>query len=498
MRKWIFILTLFIAACSKSEHLSDEPYVPSTDAIGFASEDNWESAVTKGSIVGSGGFKDNDSIGVFAFFLDNGVWVPENETPDFMYNQAVIYDATAEKWDYTPAKYWSNDPADRIKFFSYFPYSEKAGENGIVLSANDATEHPTIAFTPHTDVDKQVDFLTATTGLLQRPLAAMGLVSLQFDHQLTQVIFSAKVNGPKEQITNVQVTEITFKGAKYCGGKYTDTGFEWDIDNTVVGGSENTTYSIKNPTPLSEDTKQLKTDLILKTTEYTELITEAGTMMLIPQKFTDKQVVITINYNVITIDGATTAHSQTIEAPAHEFLKGRRMVYQFTIDLMDEYYIRLDAVSDEKWNNKELILNVDDMYFNLTGNTRAYNWVDHTTGTDRLTIGIDFETNLLENNIILKSELADGAATLDWANSQILYEREHSDVQVEDRITVTLKFGNVTRTLTIDIIIKQMLIEFTVTVEPWNDNGELEVETQVIKFTTTVEPWNDKGELEVE
>ncbi len=497
MRKWIFILALFVAACSKNEHSPDQPYVPSTDAIGFASEDNWEAAVTKGSIIGSEGFKDNDAIGVFAFFLDNGEWVPENEAPDFMYNQAVIYDATTEKWDYTPAKYWSNDPADRIKFFGYYPHSPKSGDSGITLSANDAKGHPTITFTPHTDVDKQVDFLTATTALLQRPLTTVGFVALQFDHQLTQVIFSAKVNGPKEQITNVQVTEITFKGAKYCGGKYTDTGFEWDI-NTAVGGSENTTYSIKNREPLSEDTKQLETGLILKTADYTELVTEVGTMLLIPQKIADKQVVITINYNVTTIDGETTTHSQTIEAPSHEFLKGRRMVYQFTIDLMDEYYIELDAVSDEKWNDKELILNVDDMYFNLTGNARAYNWVDHTTDTERLTIGIDFATNLLENNISLKSELADGKATIDWTNSQILYNRDYSDVQVEDRITVTLKFGNVTRTLTIDIVIKKMAIEFTVTVEPWNNNGELEVETQVIKFTTTVEPWNDKGEVEVE
>ncbi len=494
MGKWIIILAFFAAGCSRgdSPHLSDDAYVPSTDAIGFTSEDNSEDAETKGIIVGVDGFKNNDAVGVFAFFLDNGVWVPENESPNFMYNaELILSTATGENvWSYDPAKYWSNDPADKFKFFGYFPYSPNTGDNGITLSANDATGYPTVKFTPHTDVDKQVDFLTATTGLLQKPLATAGSVSLQFDHQLTQIKFSAKVDGPIQSVTNVQVTEIiyNFNGVNSCVGKYTDSGFEWDL-----GGATSTeqNYSISG-------TEQLKQGLTLNKTTYTELINEAGTMMLIAQEFENEELTITIKYNVTSSTGEVFNFEREIKAQAHELLKGRRMVYQFTIDLEDNYYIRLDAVSDEMWNDKTTELDIDDMYFNLTGNARAYNWVDHTTGMDRLTIGIDFETNITEDNISLKSELADGAATLDWANSQILYDREYSDVQVEDRITVTLKFGDVTRTLTIDIVIKQTLIEFTVTVEPWNDNGEFEVETQIIKFTITVEPWNDKGELEVE
>ncbi len=488
MKIWIVILALFAAACSKgdSQHSPDDSYVASENAISFISEDNWEGAVTKGSNIVTNGFEDGNSIGVFAFFLYNGVWVPENEAPSFMYNQAVTLDTdTGEDiWNYNPPKYWPNATEDRIKFFSYFPHSINRGDNGIELSEIDDKGYPTIAFTPDAEVNKQIDFLTTTTGLLHKSLLTDGVVSLQYDHQLTQIKFSAKVDGPKESVTNVQVTGISYviNGVNSCLGRYTVDGFEWDLVNAT---NTSKTYTIGG-------TDQLKQNLTLNKTTYTELITDAGTMMLIPQELENEDIIVTINYSVINSLGETLTFSREIKAPKHELLKGRRMVYQFTIDLEDNYYIRLDAVSDEKWNDKEIELELDEMYFNLTGNTRAYNWVDHTTDTERLTIGIEYETNLPTTAIAVEKVAAttDGELVLNTDKSMIFYTRDNITEILTDRIKITLTFGTVTRTLYVDIEKKDMIIEFTVTVEPWDDEI-LDVEDLIIKFDVEVEEWEN-------
>ncbi len=482
MRKWIVLLALFAVACSKAEKATETPYVPSDEAIGFVSQNNLNQAATKGDIVGSEGFANGDAFGVFAFLLTDGEWNAPSETPNFMYNQSVVLDNSSgtDLWKYSPVKYWSNNSLHRIKFFAYYPHSAPSADNGIVLSPNNQAGYPTVQFTPNSNVSHQVDFMAATTSSLQKPASVTDFVTLDFNHQLTQVIFSAKVNGPKESITNVQITQIVFEGSKQFDGAYTVDGFEW---GSTASSSEDI-YTISGA-------EQLKQDLTLDTTTYTELVTEAGTMMLIPQKFTQNQVVITITYEVITIDGATTTHTQAIEVPEHEFFKGKRMVYQFTIDLMDEYYIKLDAVSEELWSDKEIELELDEMFFNLTGNTRAYNWVDNTTDTERLTIGIEYDTNLPSDAITVTKELTSslGVISIDPDKSMIYYTRPTVRDIVTDRLKVVLDFGGVTRTLYIDIVIKDVLIEFTITVEPWDDQ-EVDVESSVFEFSIVVEPWS--------
>ncbi len=484
MRIWIIFLASLVAACSEIEqpHLPDEPYVPSEDAVGFTSSNSWEDALTKGDILGADGFENGNSIGVFAFFADNGSWTPENETPNFMYNQAVTLNTSTgeEVWEYSPAKYWSNDPNDKIKFFGYYPHSPNTGDNGIELSANDANGYPTITFTPHAEVDKQIDLLSSTTALT----AKTARVELNFAHQLTQVKFAAKVDGPIASVTNVQVMQIkySFDGVNKCVGRYTDDGFTWDLA-TAATTTQNYTIGTE---------QQLKQNITLDTTTYTELTTEAGTMMLIPQKFENEDVTITINYNVRTTFGETLSFEREIKAPAHELLKNKRMVYQFTIELENKYYIRLDAISDEKWNEKELELELDDMFFNLTGNTRAYNWVDHTTGAERLTIGIGYETNLPATAIKVEKVVAtpDGELRLDTDESMIFYTRDNIQESPTDRLKITLTFGDRTRILYIDIEKKDMIIEFTVTVEPWDDEI-IDVEDLIIKFDVEIEEWEN-------
>ncbi len=469
MRKWIVILALCAVACAKNEHQSlDTGYVPSGDAIGFTSQ-NVEDVATRGLVI-ENDFAQDDKIGLTAYFLDNGVWV-DDKAPNFMYNQAVTL--SGDVWSYSPVKYWPNDATDRLQFFGYYPHND----SGIVLSTNSTAGYPTIAFTPKTDVSQQVDFMTATTP----PTAKTASVPLDFYHQLTQVKFSAKVDGENESVSNVQVTQIKHNGAKHGTGQYTSNGFEWGL--TTSDSSQEYTISGE---------EQLEQNVALNTTTYTELVSKAGTMMLVPQTFDKDDVEITVNYNVTTTFSEVLYFEKAIKAPAHTFTKGKKTNYQFTIDLEDYYYIRLDTISNEKWNEKEVELELDDMFFNLTGNTRAYNWVDHTTDTERLTIGIEYETNLPTTAIKVEKVAAtsDGELKLDTLKSTIFYTRDNIREILTDRLKVTLTFGSATRILYIDIEKKDMVIEFTVTVEPWDDEI-LDVEDLVIKFDVEVEEWEN-------
>ncbi len=470
MRFYIALLSFLFVACSKGK-------IPSTseqgDAIGFSLGDSWNLTQSKGVIVDE--FKDGDAMGVFAYFLEDGTW-DGDETPELMYNQQVSRSSSV--WSYSPLKYWSNNTAHKVKFLSYFPYNAP----GVILSTNTTAGFPSVSFVPQSEVAQQIDFSTSSISDLKDKTS--GEVVFNFDHQLTQVLFAAKVNGPKENVA-VQIDKITFKGAKHCSGSYTSTSFEWDL-STAVAGSENTLYQI-------EGTEELEQNLSLSSTTYTSLVTNAGTMMLIPQEFSADQVSIEIYYTVTIIDGGTSdQYRQEIKAPAHKFEKGTKAIYQFTIDLTDTYYIRLDGVTDELWNDKEIDIEIDDMYFNLTDNIRAYTWEDHTTSTERLTIGIPYQSNLPHESIeVDKVEpLTTGDLTIDKDKSIIYYTIDNIQSTFDQRIKITLAFGDVTRILYIDISKKDILIEFTVTVEPWDDQI-LESEELLIKFSVEIEPWEN-------
>lgn len=63
--------------------------------------------------------------GVFAY--DQGVegvetYVRSNISPNFMFNTKVAWNSTASAWEYTPVKYWPNNPGNKVSFFAYAPY----------------------------------------------------------------------------------------------------------------------------------------------------------------------------------------------------------------------------------------------------------------------------------------------------------------------------------------------------------------------------------------
>lgn len=80
------------------------------------------------------------SFGVFASYTGKLSYENTTVSPDYMYNQEVTYNSTAHVWEYTPVKYWPNNPDDYVSFFAYSPYDANPGEgsaSGIIGMSRD-------------------------------------------------------------------------------------------------------------------------------------------------------------------------------------------------------------------------------------------------------------------------------------------------------------------------------------------------------------------------
>ena len=190
MKKFFYFAAsaLMLMACAKTEELNVNKENAKNDGIKF--EVYTQKALTTrgggqvGDItnanIGENGF------GVFAYYTA-GEKYDVNAKPNFMYNQQVVKDGDA--WKYEPVKYWPNeygsaaisDEIDYVTFFSYAPYTEfepTTGEvaipknmadpdsiakiqklNIISVNKNSATGDPMIKYVVDTDPATSVDLL---------------------------------------------------------------------------------------------------------------------------------------------------------------------------------------------------------------------------------------------------------------------------------------------------------------------------------------------------
>lgn len=189
MKTKYFILAAaaaIFAACSSDDGLAPEqqPNVQ-TGQVPVA----FDSYVNRGTTrAGQSGEMNLDNLktatagfGVFAYYTNNEAY-DQIFTPNFMYNQGVIWDDTNSKWGYTPIKYWPNeysdaqaDENDKISFFAYAPYvkSTTTGKpidtdgttpldatKGIAgFSRNTATGDPLVKYIATGNIADQVDLL---------------------------------------------------------------------------------------------------------------------------------------------------------------------------------------------------------------------------------------------------------------------------------------------------------------------------------------------------
>ena len=101
-------------------------------------------------------------VGVFASYTGKLTYENTTVSPDYMYNQEVMY--TGGHWEYTPVKLWPNDANDYVSFFAYAPYEANPAEgsaSGIIgMSRSVDLGDPWINFRLP-EFENQVDLLYA-------------------------------------------------------------------------------------------------------------------------------------------------------------------------------------------------------------------------------------------------------------------------------------------------------------------------------------------------
>ena len=91
------------------------------------------------------GFHKGAGFGVFGFYTSNSDYDTNNSTPNFMYNQKVVWDNGKSVWNYEPVKYWPNefgdaaksDDLDKLTFFAYAPQIDATINNGVPVMGTD-------------------------------------------------------------------------------------------------------------------------------------------------------------------------------------------------------------------------------------------------------------------------------------------------------------------------------------------------------------------------
>lgn len=216
-------MALVISSCGKNNPQGgDDPWEPLTGdtPISFTTQIGAETKTESLSDI-------IHSFRIFAFYqpglVDDdpavdytGTWndlAIKHWTPNFMYDKEVTYDDLAEKWTYSPIKYWPNNPENTITFWAYSPYygNEEILKlyeaNSTDDYDNDVPGAPEIQFTTDGGQDLLVSELAQDLSY-RGGNPADGTVSLVFHHTMTWVDFKVKKT---DDSYTVQLKSITLQ-----------------------------------------------------------------------------------------------------------------------------------------------------------------------------------------------------------------------------------------------------------------------------------------------
>lgn len=279
-------------------------------------------------------------MGVYAYYTKDAVF-GTTATPNFMFNQKIEKSESGDNWTYSPVKYWSNTPGEKISFFAYAPYQENTSK-GIELSANNATGAPTAKITLQ-EPDNMVDFVAANA--MNKEAANGTSVSFSMKHEMARAAFKATTD--VETGTTVTIKSIKLSGTKlYKSGTYTFP----------------TTDGAKGTWTPGDGSNSIEVPLTNKSlTSSANEITVYNYLFLIPvSSFAEGDVKATITYEIETTDTnlstgkVTTSATKEIKLPARTLAQGSAYVYTFNIKLNQ---VTLTATADS-WTDTANTLDV--------------------------------------------------------------------------------------------------------------------------------------------
>lgn len=199
------------------------------------------------------------SFRVFAFLQPGdpdtdytGSWADvrtRNWTPNFMYNQQVNW--VTDHWEYTPVKYWPNNPENTVTFWAYAPADApvtlyRSGSS--TAYSNSTPGLPSVRFTVPATADS--DFMLSVfdmvkdhtlnpdyPGYFTQDLSKKAIgesVNFLFNHALCKVDIRASKEDEDDDydivLTDVSFRDILFTGVKVDGGWAAGTTDRYDLD----------------------------------------------------------------------------------------------------------------------------------------------------------------------------------------------------------------------------------------------------------------------------
>lgn len=313
--------------------------------------------------------------GVFGYYTKEDDYKLEDpdHTPNFMYNQEVKWkgeDADGGVWQYSPVKYWPNNPLEKVSFFAYAPYTDTFGATGITgFTSNTTAGDPKLSFKMDENVDNQIDLLYCNNAMDIRKQTIAEKVNLRFKHALSRVCFkrvavideNSVENGNEDNGTdelskhNIALSEnstVVINSVSFTSSEFGESG---DL-NLRTGEWEN--YKIKSQTyTLTAENGDFVNNTLTPddATTVKPLTKDNKYLMVMPTPVIDKYsnedipIMVTVNFDVITEDpklaGGQSKITSEITAPfKFQFHAGKSYNFVLHIGLTS---VKLDATVED-------------------------------------------------------------------------------------------------------------------------------------------------------
>lgn len=351
------------------------PSEPQAVAIGFRADMSDAVATTRSA--GDGILDDDDlqakGFGVYCWYTGTTDFTtPKASTNMLMRNQKVEY--VSSQWTYSPSKYWPLDPAEKLTFRAYAPYTDylKEDANGMpqlpVVVKNDdyhnGSQHDPLWGTGKHDgtvdaddaaTDNEVygklydNYTYQMSGSLLATDNRDGIIDWYFHHGMAMLKFYAKLENkssdPQVYITNIKISPLYTQGLLSISSAATSSSTKptWgDRDGDMMV----TLYGLDG-----SHTQDLATYTINK--ENLTLLTDPG-LLVIPRPYTiGSPLTITVSYKRSSAPEDTKVFTVTTTIDSQEFVGNTIYTLNLTVGSALIADISSVNVATTKWNEKE-------------------------------------------------------------------------------------------------------------------------------------------------